>query len=652
MSDAADLEFLALQEVLVGRYSLEREIGRGGMGIVYLAHEVALDRPVALKLLPPAMAAQPTLRERFLREARTAAKLSHPNVVQIYAVDEVDDFVFFAMAYIDGGTLGERVRARGPMPSRPAIKMLREVAWALAYAHAEGVVHRDVKPDNILLEKGSGRALVTDFGIAQVDHGTDDASGGEVLGTAEFISPEQAIGSEVDARSDIYSLGVVGFYALTGRFPFEAATATALVAKHITEPAPPVASVAPEVPAEVARAIDRCLRKRPQDRFADGATLAEAIGEGTEAERELPIPVRVFIKKIRELSTSGQAILVMWMLAPFALGTVWMGVVTGVMSAFWGIMAGVAFGLLLFGITFAPVVAFASQTRRLLRAGFAVEDVRLGLEQDVARRNEEIRFEYGKEITFVDRALPRLVWASLATTVGSLIGTFLGGPPILEAITIGSFETALCSSISVAVRNKGRRDAVGEWWLRLLRGRVGKWLFKVGGLGLEKRLLSRGGAHRPTEMAIGIAADRLFEELPRSTKRALPGLPEVIQKLEVDAQDMRRQVDELNTVLAEIGDDPGRVGSEERTNLRTDLEATRDEAARRMTEAVSALERIRLGLLRMHAGAGTVESLTADLSSAQAVSKDIEHLVAGKREVDELLGIPRSSERMETPTPA
>ena len=163
MSLAPDADYLALQEALLGRYSLEREIGRGGMGIVYLAHEVALDRPVALKLLPPDFAIQPALRERFLREARTAAKLTHPNVVSIHSVDEVGDFVFFAMAYIDGGTLGERVRGRGPLSSKEAVRMIREVAWALAYAHAEGVIHRDVKPDNILLDGSSGRALVTDL---------------------------------------------------------------------------------------------------------------------------------------------------------------------------------------------------------------------------------------------------------------------------------------------------------------------------------------------------------------------------------------------------------------------------------------------------------------------------------------------------------
>ena len=645
MPDLMDLEFVALQEALVGRYSLEREIGRGGMGIVYLAHEVALDRPVALKLLPPDMAVQPALRERFLREARTAAKLSHPNVVPIYAVDEVDDFVFFVMAYIDGGTLGERIRGRGPMPSHQAVTVLREVAWALAYAHAEGVVHRDVKPDNILLEKGSGRALVTDCGIAQVGQEPGTTHDGGILGTAEFISPEQASGEDVDARSDLYSLGIVGFYALTGRFPFEDSDATALLTKHMTEPAPPVASVAQEVPTEVARAIDRCLRKRPEDRFADGAMLAEAIGEGTEAERQLPIPVRVFMKQIRELVTGVPLILIMWMSAPLAWMSLVLGVVGGLFSAAWGIGAGVAFALVLLGITFGPIGAFVAHTRRLLRAGFAIEDVRRAFERDVARRNEEIRFEYGKEITWIDRGLTPLAWTGVGLTVASVAALALGAPQSLDLIPVVSIEVALWSSILKAGRNKRRRDAIGEWWLGLLKGKVGKWLFKLGGLGLEKRLLNRGGAHRPTEMAIGIAADRLFEELPKATRRELQRLPEMIQKLEVDAQEMRRQVDELNGVLAEIGDDPVRVGTEERASLRADLEATRDLAQSRMTEAVSALEKIRLGLLRLHGGAGSVESLTMDLSAAQELSDDIDHLLAGKREVDELLGIARSTRR-------
>src|SRR5204862_166987 len=177
---APDRLFLDFQSAVAGRYSLERELGRGGMGVVYLAREVRLDRPVAIKLLPPSKATDPKLRERFLREARTAAKLSHPNVIPIHAVEEIGGFVFFAMAYIEGETLTERVRQRGPLPPSEASRMLRDVAWALAYAHGQGVIHRDVKPDNILLENG-GRVLVADFGIASVVAGAGALATGGVL---------------------------------------------------------------------------------------------------------------------------------------------------------------------------------------------------------------------------------------------------------------------------------------------------------------------------------------------------------------------------------------------------------------------------------------------------------------------------------------
>src|SRR6266571_2295617 len=201
---APDRLFLDFQAAVAGRYSLERELGRGGMGVVYLAREVRLDRPVAIKLLPPSKASDPKLRERFLREARTAAKLSHPNIIPIHAVEEIGGFVFFAMAYIEGETLTERVRRRGPLAPSDGARMLRDVAWALAYAHGQGVIHRDVKPDNILLEN-TGRVLVADFGIASVVTGAGTLSGtGEVVGTPEFMSPEQALGENVDARSDLY----------------------------------------------------------------------------------------------------------------------------------------------------------------------------------------------------------------------------------------------------------------------------------------------------------------------------------------------------------------------------------------------------------------------------------------------------------------
>src|SRR5213592_3595321 len=207
MPDSPDSLFIQFQAALVGGYSLERELGRGGMGVVYLAREVRLDRPVAIKLLPPSRARDANLRERFLREARTAAKLSHPHIIPIFTVDEVGDFVFFAMAYVDGETLTARVR--------------REVAWALAYAHSQGLVHRDVKADNIMLETATGRALVADFGIAGLVRDAAAVAGGEVIGTPEFMSPEQALGEPVDARSDLYALGVVGYFDLSGALPFE-----------------------------------------------------------------------------------------------------------------------------------------------------------------------------------------------------------------------------------------------------------------------------------------------------------------------------------------------------------------------------------------------------------------------------------------------
>src|SRR3989304_5997195 len=161
-----DSRLLAFQQLLAGRYSIERELGRGGMGIVFLARDVALDRLVAIKLLPRALAEQAEYRDRFLHEARTAAGLSHPNIVPIHSVEDRGDLVFFVMGYVDGPTLRERVERAGPVPPRLAMKLMQEVAWALAYAHQRGVIHRDVKPDNIMIEQGTDRALVTDFGIA------------------------------------------------------------------------------------------------------------------------------------------------------------------------------------------------------------------------------------------------------------------------------------------------------------------------------------------------------------------------------------------------------------------------------------------------------------------------------------------------------
>jgi len=282
-------EFPALAEALTGQLHVRRELGRGGMGVVFLALDLPLDRLVALKVLPPALAAQPATRERFLREARTAARLAHPNVVPVYRADAGGGTAFFTMAYVEGESLADRLRERGPLPPADAVPILRDVAYALAYAHARGVVHRDVKPENVLLERAAGRAsartLVTDFGLARHADGhaasadpvarlTQD---GHLLGTLHYMSPEQVSGEPLDGRSDLYALGVVAFQALSGRLPFEGLPVPAVLVAHATRPAPPLREIAPDVPAALAAVVDRCLAKTPDARYATGEALAEAL---------------------------------------------------------------------------------------------------------------------------------------------------------------------------------------------------------------------------------------------------------------------------------------------------------------------------------------------------------------------------------------
>ncbi len=272
-----------LHQVLSGQYELQRELGRGGMGVVYLALEARLDRLVAVKVLPRDLGASAEMRERFLREARTAAQLSHPNIVPIFRADELGGFAFFTMGFIEGESLAERLRARGPLPAAETVRILRESAWALAYAHARGVVHRDVKPENIMLERGTNRVVVTDFGIARDQLASSLTQDGMVLGSVHYMSPEQASGDTVDGRSDLYSLGVVGFELLSGARPFDAERAATVMAQQVTKAAPSVASAVPGLSAPLAAVIDRCLLKDPADRYQSGEELAEALDAALRA---------------------------------------------------------------------------------------------------------------------------------------------------------------------------------------------------------------------------------------------------------------------------------------------------------------------------------------------------------------------------------
>lgn len=247
------------------------------MGIVYLAHDLKLERRVAIKTLPPHLMGDPHIRERFLREARTAGGLSHQNIVPIHRADELGGQVFFVMGFVDGESMAQRIKERGTLDPREVVRELRDVANALGYAHAHGVIHRDVKAENILIERATGRALVTDFGIARLAEATPLTSTGQVLGTVYYLSPEQVSGDPVDARADIYSLGVVGYYLLAGRFPFDGELASAVLVSHVTKMPPPLRTLASDVPSALAEIIDRCLFKDPGLRFQNCIELGDAL---------------------------------------------------------------------------------------------------------------------------------------------------------------------------------------------------------------------------------------------------------------------------------------------------------------------------------------------------------------------------------------
>jgi Serine/threonine protein kinase len=289
---SSDSEFRALAErALTTHYELDRELGRGGMGIVYRATDRRLKRVVAIKLLPPELGFRGDIRSRFLREAQTAAQLSHPNIVPIYSVDEREGLVYFVMACVDGPTLALREHDEGQLPVEMTRRLLHEVADALAYAHARGVVHRDIKPDNILIDRESGRAMVTDFGIARAVQGGADSrltATGVAIGTPAYMSPEQAAGDrEIDGRSDLYSLGIVGYQMLAGRLPFEAMSTPSMLMKHIMEQPPLVTDFRPDVPPDLAVAVMKLLEKEPENRFASASELSGVLSGDPAARAAL-----------------------------------------------------------------------------------------------------------------------------------------------------------------------------------------------------------------------------------------------------------------------------------------------------------------------------------------------------------------------------
>jgi serine/threonine-protein kinase len=618
-------EFLDLQAALAGEYSLQRELGRGGMGIVYLARDVQLDRDVAIKVLPAELARMPAARERFLREARMAAGLSHPHIVPIHRVGEAGGFVFFVMSYVEGETLGQRLRTRGPLPPADTMRVLREVAWALAYAHGRGIVHRDVKPDNILLEAATGRALVTDFGIAYGGAQTI-TDPGKIMGTANFMSPEQAAGEAVDGRSDLYALGVVGYLAVSGRLPFESSNLPALLLRQATEDSPSVLRAAPGLPPALGAAIDRCLARDPAGRFADGEALAEALAPPPEARPALPPTLRLWLSARNPLLVPYMA----WSggFTVLTIGNAVANVIGNPGSSLWDIA-------LLVALTAAPLVPIVgyhvNQAHRQFKAGHTLADLRAALQ--IARRerleNEAlVRAEGEPRFHGLLRSLTIGSATWLAVTFGLIAqgvihenrtGMLLFLAPLLSTMGLGALSNALDVQFIP--------DRVRHWWQagirdRLWNSRLGEWLARKLGAP-ERSRLAGANAFRATEAALGVAAAELFAALPKAYKEQLPELPAIVASLEARAAESRAEID----VVAGLAPS-GSADAET-------LAARKEKAAAQLAESVAALEGIRLDLLRLHAGASDLAPLTTLLDAARLVGEDLGRLAEAQREVDD-----------------
>ncbi|HTL06284.1 MAG TPA: serine/threonine-protein kinase [Gemmatimonadales bacterium] len=565
--------FLALQATLAGRYALERELGRGGMGIVYLARDLALDRPVAIKLLAPALARVPAQRARFLREARTAARLSHPNIVPIHAVEEQGDAVLFVMGYVEGETLAQRIARAGPLSAEQAIPLLQEVAWALAYAHQHGVIHRDIKPDNILLERDSGRALVSDFGIAQVD-GPEGGAAGEVLGTLRYMSPEQLAGRPLDGRSDLYALGATALRALTGT----------------------TGADSPGLGGRLGAIVARCLAEDPAERFADGEALALALGELRGRQLVVPAAVERFVDLYKTLGTEvATYAAVIAVLGGEALALASWGNPLFPTVLIYALFVAIGLGALRF-------FQLVERARHLLEQGYTVSDVRNALsrsEEPAAVRFQVVtglapqwRRRFPRWVLAAEGVVGAGLWvlawrwwahASRGALVDGLLFAVLTLLPLVMLRTLFS-----------RLLRPGKRGRWARFWWKVMEWKV----FKVARLGAKGAI----AASEPTELALGGRARELFDALPAELRQRFLEVPRVLERLEDQASRLREV----------SGADPDA----------------------RLASTHAALEQVRLDLLRLRAGSGSEGELTADLDAARAVTERIAALLDARRALE------------------
>ncbi|HEY4321673.1 MAG TPA: serine/threonine-protein kinase [Gemmatimonadales bacterium] len=636
-----DDALLSLQAELAGTYSIERELGRGGMGTVHLARDVSLDRLVAIKVLHAELAERPEHRERFLREARTAAQLVHPNIVPIYAVGETASAVYFVMGLIDGESLGARLHRDGPLTAADATRVIREVGQALALAHAHGFVHRDVTLDNIIVERSTGRAVLLDFGIAaeiEADGPT------RLIGTPAYLAPELIQGDAPSPQSDIYALGIASWAMLTGRLPFPDNDTSRVLIQHISTAVPSLTQAAAATPGKLRRAIERALEKEPANRPRDVESWLQELAGG-DGPPALATPLQHWLQRgggTRVIYGLGMSVAAM--AGVVSRNGAWWG------GGWWGAILNLSewFALSLPVLLVAHLAYESKLLRGLAREGYRIDDLRLALARARSERRRDrtttlpllVRVVRGATLTSF------LLWFIVEGITGPSLahtrfiwfyyeGRFLQN--MMSLVTRTSYlmfwsGMAFCT-ISPALR------AAPDGWLakagqRFWNSRVGAFCLKAAGVALRRDVPTPHTLHRPTELVLDLAIDDLWHGLPATTRRELKQLPAV-------AESLRERVAEMKELARQL-ERPELVQLPEAIALRQQL-------AERQESGIAALERLRLRLATLAGESGPSSALTEQLQDAEALQADLLTEMGAHPSLRQLL---RLGSRQSGPTPS
>jgi serine/threonine-protein kinase len=631
-----------LKEALGDVYTLEGEIGRGGMGVVYRARDERLHRRVAIKVLPPELAFQKEIRERFTREAQTAARLSHPHIVPIHDVGQGAGIVYFIMGLVEGESLGGRLKRRGKLPPDEVRRIMKETADALSAAHAVSVIHRDIKPDNILLEGTRGRVMVTDFGIAKAVSQTSSATltgVGVAIGTPQYMSPEQAAGErEIDGRSDLYSLGVVAYQMTSGQLPFNAPTVAGILMKQITEPAPVLHETLDGVPEDLSLAIARCLEKDPENRWPTADALRRSLESRTVTgyrptavvprapSRKSPAGTRprpVSPSERPRLPPNPGGALAPRSQRPGPGGRVYGGVARG------GSIAG----------------------------GKWVRN----------DRGEWVRADNGGDLGLTDTGEPRVVqkvrgqFAKWAAITG---GCFLIN--LATGITNGPWFLFPAAFLGFPLlKSYSQLWQAGYSWRDVLNPPPAADAIKIPGAKGRRALAA------PLASELGVYFDRMnhilddrknilrmMQQLPEADRKQLPEVVETAERLYESASDLAKTLNDMDQSFGSGATDriksqlemlSLREDSEERNRqigilerqvrTATELSAKRDALLQRFESSELAMRNLRLDLIKLRTGGiGALNDVTSATQQARAISRDVENLTAAASEIREAMG--------------